>query len=422
MRAVYVVLEPQYQNTLTLAATTLNEQGGDLAVDLRGYLIEELRDEENYRQFCSDLAEADVFIASLIFIEDLAQKVVEAVAPQRDRLKAAVIFPSMPEVMRLNKLGSFSMAQLGQSKSAIAQFMRKRKEASGAGFQDAMLKLLNTLPTVLKYLPVEKAQDARSFMLSFQYWLGGTPDNLRNMLLMLADKYVYPKGASGREDVTIAEPVVFPDQGIWHPMAPGMFEDLKEYLNWSDSRSELGAGPLIGLVLQRSHIVTGDDAHYVALIQELEYSGARVIPVFCGGLDFSKPVNSFFFDPLNPDQSLVDAAVSLTGFALVGGPARQDHPKAIETLKRLNRPYMVALPWCFKPPRNGRAATWGCILCRWPCRSPFPNWMGRLNRSCSPAEMMPPARPTPCRTGWKQSVNGQSAGPTCAVNPARTKN
>ena len=41
-----------------------------------------------------------------------------------------------------------------------------------------MLKLLNTLPTVLKYLPVDKAQDARSFMLSFQYWLGGSPDNL----------------------------------------------------------------------------------------------------------------------------------------------------------------------------------------------------------------------------------------------------
>ena len=33
----------------------------------------------------------------------------------------------MPEVMWLNKLGSFSMAQLGQSKSAIAGFMKKRK-------------------------------------------------------------------------------------------------------------------------------------------------------------------------------------------------------------------------------------------------------------------------------------------------------
>jgi magnesium chelatase subunit H len=352
MRAVYVVLEPQYQNALTTAALSINEGNPALAIELSGYLIEELRDPQNYADFCADVAEADVFIASLIFIEDLAQKVVEAVAPHRDRLKAAVVFPSMPEVMRLNKLGTFSMAQLGQSKSAIASFMKKRKEAGGAGFQDAMLKLLNTLPTVLKYLPVEKAQDARSFMLSFQYWLGGTPDNLRNFLLMLADKYVFPRSSEGRPELQVADPVVFPDLGIWHPLAPGMFEDLKEYLNWSTSRSDLSEtarkGPVIGLVLQRSHIVTGDEAHYVAVIQELEYRGATVIPVFCGGLDFSRPVNQFFYDPLNPEVPLVDGVVSLTGFALVGGPARQDHPKAIEVLQRLNRPYMVALPLVFQ--------------------------------------------------------------------------
>jgi magnesium chelatase subunit H len=352
MRAVYVVLEPQYQNALTTAAQSINEGNPALAIELSGYLIEELRDPQNYADFCADVAEADVFIASLIFIEDLAQKVVDAVAPQRDRLKVAVVFPSMPEVMRLNKLGTFSMAQLGQSKSAIASFMKKRKEAGGAGFQDAMLKLLNTLPTVLKYLPVEKAQDARSFMLSFQYWLGGTPDNLRNFLLMLADKYVFPRNSEGRPELQVADPVVFPDLGIWHPLAPGMFEDLKEYLNWSASRADLSEkarkGPVIGLVLQRSHIVTGDEAHYVAVIQELEYRGATVIPVFCGGLDFSRPVNQFFYDPLNPEVTLVDGVVSLTGFALVGGPARQDHPKAIEALQRLNRPYMVALPLVFQ--------------------------------------------------------------------------
>jgi magnesium chelatase subunit H len=354
MKAVYVVLEPQYQNALTTAAEQINAHNGALAIELAGYLIEELRDPQNYADFCADVAAADVFIASLIFIEDLAQKVVEAVAPHRDRLKAAVVFPSMPEVMRLNKLGSFSMAQLGQSKSAISQFMKKRREKGGssAGFQDAMLKLLNTLPAVLKYLPVEKAQDARSFMLSFQYWLGGTPDNLRNFLLMLADKYVFPRGEADRPELSVADPVVFPDLGIWHPLAPAMFEDIKEYLNWTASRADLSErarrGPVIGLVLQRSHIVTGDDAHYVAVVQEMEYRGATVIPVFCGGLDFSRPVNQFFYDPLNPDQPLVDGVVSLTGFALVGGPARQDHPRAVEALSRLNRPYMVALPLVFQ--------------------------------------------------------------------------
>ena len=353
MKAVYVVLEPQYQSALTQAAISLNAQDGPIGIELCGYLIEELRDENNYADFQKDIAEANVFIGSLIFIEDLAQKVVDAVSPHRDRLKAAVVFPSMPEVMRLNKLGSFSMAQLGQSKSAIAGFMKKRKEAGGAGFQDAMLKLLNTLPTVLKYLPVEKAQDARSFMLSFQYWLGGTPDNLRNFLLMLADKYVFPASEGNeRPELVVADPEVFPDLGIWHPLAPQMFEDLKEYLNWTASRPDLNdkarKGPVVGLVLQRSHIVTGDDAHYVATIQELEFRGARVIPIFCGGLDFSKPVNAFFYDPLNSEQPLVDSIVSLTGFALVGGPARQDHPKAVESLKKLNRPYMVALPLVFQ--------------------------------------------------------------------------
>ena len=180
IKVVYVVLEAQYQSALSAAVRSINQTNPNLAFEINGYLIEELRAPENYAQFQLDIENADLLIASLIFIEDLADKLVAAVEPHRDRLSAAVIFPSMPQVMRLNKLGSFSMAQLGQSKSVIAQFMKKRKEKSGAGFQDGMLKLLRTLPSVLKYLPIDKAQDARNFMLSFQYWLGGSAENLEN--------------------------------------------------------------------------------------------------------------------------------------------------------------------------------------------------------------------------------------------------
>lgn len=358
IKVVYVVLEAQYQSALSAAVRSINQNNPNVAIEIDGYLIEELRDLENYEAFKRDVAKANIFIASLIFIEDLAEKVVAAVEPHRDKLDVAVVFPSMPQVMRLNKMGSFSMAQLGQSKSAIAQFMRKRKENSGGSFQDGMLKLLQTLPKVLKYLPLDKAQDARNFMLSFQYWLGGSAENLENFLLMLADKYVL-KGERGKGGISFAykEPVVYPDMGIWHPLAPKMFEDVKEYLNWYNNRKDIAndlkdpLAPCIGLVLQRTHLVTGDDAHYVAMVQELEAQGARPIPVFAGGLDFSKPVDAYFWD-VGPKGvtplPLVDAVVSLTGFALVGGPARQDHPKAIESLKRLNRPYMVALPLVFQ--------------------------------------------------------------------------
>jgi magnesium chelatase subunit H len=360
LKVVYVVLESQYQSALSQAVREINANNPNIAIEISGYLIEELRDPENYAEFKRDLETANIFIASLIFIEDLAQKVVEAVQPIRDNLDVAVVFPSMPEVMRLNKMGSFSLAQLGQSKSAIAQFMKKRKEKSGAGFQDGMLKLLRTLPSVLKYLPMDKAQDARNFMLSFQYWLGGSPENLENFLLMLADKYVFKKENGVNVEtrnfaspMKYQEPVTYPDMGVWHPLAPNMYEDVREYLNWYNSRKDISPdlkdplAPCVGLVLQRTHLVTGDDAHYVAIIQELESLGARVIPVFAGGLDFSKPVDVYFYEPTTK-QVQIDAVVSLTGFALVGGPARQDHPKAIDSLKRLNRPYMVALPLVFQ--------------------------------------------------------------------------
>jgi magnesium chelatase subunit H len=51
---------------------------------------------------------------------------VEAVSPVRDNLDAILVFPSMPACMRLNKLGSFSMSQLGQGKSVISDFMKKQ--------------------------------------------------------------------------------------------------------------------------------------------------------------------------------------------------------------------------------------------------------------------------------------------------------
>jgi precorrin-6Y C5,15-methyltransferase (decarboxylating) len=155
--------------------------------------------------------------------------VVEAVAPHRDRLKAAVVFPSMPEVMRLNKVGTFTMANLGQSKSVIGEFMKKKKKENGSSFEEGMLKLLRTLPKVLKFLPSDKAKDARNFINSLQYWLGGSSESLENLILNVAQAYV-PALKDMSFEAAAPEEVL--DVGIWHPLAPTFYDDLKEYLNW----------------------------------------------------------------------------------------------------------------------------------------------------------------------------------------------
>jgi len=173
MKIVYVVLESQYQSSMTAAAKRINAGSDNMAVECVGYLLEELRNEEAFEQFKKDVADANIFIGSLIFVQELAEKVTEVVQPLRDQLDAVLIFPSMPEVMRLNKVGSFTMKNLGQSKSVVADFMKKKKQEDGSSFEEGMLKLLRTLPKVLKFLPSDKAADARTFMMSFQYWLGG---------------------------------------------------------------------------------------------------------------------------------------------------------------------------------------------------------------------------------------------------------
>ena len=58
-----------------------------------------------------------------------------------------------------------------------------------------------------------------------------------------------------------------------------MYEDLKEYLNWYDTRRDVkfaADAPIVGLVLQRSHLVTGDEGHYSGVVSELEARGAKV--------------------------------------------------------------------------------------------------------------------------------------------------
>ena len=75
VKLVYVVLEAQYQSSLSAAVQKINKSNDKVCFEVVGYLLEELRDSDNYATFKKDIMNANVFIGSLIFIEELADKV-----------------------------------------------------------------------------------------------------------------------------------------------------------------------------------------------------------------------------------------------------------------------------------------------------------------------------------------------------------
>jgi len=183
---------------------------------------------------------------------------------------------------------------------------------------------------------------------------------------MVGQDYVEPimKSMEGKEKVVAEEPVLLPDKAIWHPVAPEIvFENNQKYFEWYNKEFCPDAGidpqtaPTVGIILQKSHINTKDDTHYVSLISELEGRGARVVPIYSGGLDFSGPLEEYFYDANG--KPIVDTIINLTGFALVGGPASQDHKKAAQVLKKLNKPYMCAVPLVFQSFEEWQASELG---------------------------------------------------------------
>ena len=78
VKVVYVVLESQYQSSMSAAVKAINEnENSGVACECVGYLLEELRDEKNAAAFKKDVEEANVFIGSLIFVQELAEQVKE---------------------------------------------------------------------------------------------------------------------------------------------------------------------------------------------------------------------------------------------------------------------------------------------------------------------------------------------------------
>jgi magnesium chelatase subunit H len=280
-----------------------------------------------------DIAKGDIIIASMLFMEDHIQAVLPDLKARRDSCDAMVGCLAAGEIVKLTKLGSFSMD--GQQGGAMALLKRlrgssKKKNEHASGEQQ--MAMLRRIPKILRFIP-GPAQDVRAYFLTLQYWLAGSEENVINMVRYLVDRYADGPRRALRGALKAALPAIYPDVGLYHPRAAGRMTEREADLPAPGNHGR------VGILVMRSYILAGNTNHYDGVIDALEARGLNVVPAFATGLDARPAVAKFF---MKDGRATVDAVVSLTGFSLVGGPAYNDAKAAEEMLAGLDIPYVAA--------------------------------------------------------------------------------
>ncbi|AWB50236.1 magnesium chelatase subunit H [Gemmobacter aquarius] len=274
---------------------------------------------------------ADFVVANLLFIEEHIRAILPQLQAASLRADAFVGLIADPAIVKLTRMGDLDMSKPA---SAAMQFLKKLRGSGAPSGKsgEKQMKMLRRLPKILRFLP-GKAQDLRAWFLSMQYWLGGSDDNIEQMIRFLVSRYTTNRDWQG---VASKPPVDYPDVGLYHP-------DLAARITTDPAAipRPAGATATVGLLMLRSYILASDTAHYDAAIRAFEAKGIAVLPAFAGGLDGRPAMDAYF-------AGRVDALVSLTGFSLVGGPAYNDSPAAVTALSALDVPYIAAHPLEFQ--------------------------------------------------------------------------
>ncbi len=289
----------------------------------------------------ADIAQGDIVIATMLFMEDHFLPVLPALKVRREQCDAMVCLMSATEVSKLTRMGKFDMS--GPSSGPMEFLKRLRgKSATQAEMSSEdrttagqkQMKMLRRLPKILRFIP-GTAQDVRAYFVAMQYWLAGSEDNMANMVRFLVDRYASGERASLR-GLKVEPPVEYPEVGVYHPhMATRLSDRL------ADLPATAGTRGTVGVLLMRSYLLAGNTAHYDGVIAALEAQGLKAIPAFATGLDNRPAIDAYFTRDGRP---AIDALVSLTGFSLVGGPAYNDASAAEDVLARLDVPYLAVMP------------------------------------------------------------------------------
>ena len=342
MRVVVVTMDNHLASAAERANATLSQSLPGLHLSV--HAAAEWGDDRAALQRCKDdIAQGDIVIVAMLFMEDHFLPVLPALQARREHCDAMVCAMSAAEVTKLTRMGKFDMSAPATGAMAFLKRLRGKPPGKDDGNKTTagaqQMKTLRMLPKILRFIP-GTAQDVRAYFLTLQYWLAGSQENIAHMVHFLVDRYAQGPRQQLRGAVKTHEPVVYPEVGVYHPQmrhasAVGLMAATLAALPRVATGGTRGT---VGLLLMRSYLLAGNADHYNGVITALEARGLRVIPAFSTGLDQRPAIEAFF---KREGRTQIDALVSLTGFSLVGGPAYNDAHAAEAVLSDLDVPYLA---------------------------------------------------------------------------------
>jgi cobaltochelatase CobN len=178
------------------------------------------------------------------------------------------------------------------------------------------------------------------------YWANRSVDNDSALIRYLATKVL-----ERRNTKAIVAPVIYPDQGFYHPAAPALFPDRAGFIAWSAARRDGKAFDpaklTLGLIAHRIQVQQRNVAHIDALIAEAESQDLNIITlVRKGDADFSALIEN--------GKPVIDALIFDGEFL-----ALRDREGGREQAKKLGVPVLMAISAHARTPDEYRASPGG---------------------------------------------------------------
>ena len=291
------------------------------------------------------LHEADVVFLTMLNFRNEAEFLREHVG--RSKAKAVFVFESMPELMQLTRVGSYSLA----GKSGMPEPMKKIARLLVGGREEDTLygftKLAGFMRVFSRVMP-KSQHDFKTWMQVNLYWNQPSVNNLTSMFrLILRDLFWCKVEPAPVEEI--------PNMGVYHPDAPSLFKDVAAYTHWRKKTAKRDAPApkgRVGMLFFRKHLLQ-EPSYINDSIRALEAEALEPIPVFVLGIEGHVAVREWLA------KEHLDLLINMIGFALVGGPAGSTKPGhavevALEMLAHIDAPYIVAQPLYAQDEANWR--------------------------------------------------------------------